>query len=50
MNQNKEDCFPLKLAQGEQLCNRVAERKFLKSNVEMARYTAVTEFKIVQVS
>ena len=41
MKQEKNDYFPSKLAKGEQFCNRVAERKSLKRNIELARHTVL---------
>ncbi len=35
------DYFPLKLAKGEQFCNRILERKTLKRNIELARHTVL---------
>lgn len=35
------DYFPLKLAKGEQFCNRVDERKTLKRNIQLVRHTVL---------
>lgn len=41
MSELNIDYFPLKLAKGDQFCNRVAERKELKRNIELARHTVL---------
>ena len=35
------DYFPSKLALGEQFCNRIKEKKFLKTNIEKSRHTVI---------